>query len=174
MSKVNQSCLYLWKRVNNSTFHNFSFLTFVFVLIRVFIFIWNVFFFFNRWPNWILYFLQTSFFHGKPSSSTFIPLSLPSAYSPTSVCGVLLCTLGICCFKSCLLCITSLLNQTAMSFQEGLFLLVLWVCVVPSCLPPGAWVMLWYVCCVYVSLCVSVCRYVVMCVCVLEVMFLFL
>ena len=116
------------------------------------------FFFFNRWPNWILYFLQTSFFHGKPSSSTFIPLSLPSAYSPTSVCGVLLCTLGICCFKSCLLCITSLLNQTAMSFQEGLFLLVLWVCVVPSCLPPGAWVMLWYMC-VCVCVCVCVCMW---------------
>lgn len=75
-SKVNQSCLYLWKRVNNSTFHNFSFLTFVFVLIHVsylpgmsFFFL----FFIDQIPNRILYFLQTSFFHNKPSSSTSHP-----------------------------------------------------------------------------------------------------
>lgn len=142
MSKVNQSCLYLWKRVNNSTFHNFSFLTFVFVLICVFIFIWNVFFFLIVDQIRFCIFFKPPFSMASLPHLPLIPLSLPSTYSPTSVCGVLLCTLGICCFKSCLLCITSLLNQTAMSFQEGLFLLVLWVCVVPSCLSHGAWVML--------------------------------
>ena len=135
---------------------------FCFSVDMCFIFTWNVFFFFffslTKSQIRFCIFFKPPFFIASLPHPPLIPLSLPSAYSPTSWCGVLICTLGICCFvigshKSFLLCITSLLDQTAMSFQEGIFLLVcvcvcvcVCMCVVPSCLPHGAWLVLCFVC----------------------------
>lgn len=66
-------------------------------------------------------FFSRLFFHRRLFHLPLVPLLLPSGGSSTPVCGVLICTSGICCFiigshKS----FPSLPNRTAMSFQEGI------------------------------------------------------
>lgn len=72
-------------------------------------------------------FFQSSFFIASLSHPLLISFLLPSRYSSTAVCGVLICACGICCFvigghMSLPMCIISLPNQTATSFQEGMAL----------------------------------------------------
>lgn len=79
------------------------------------------------WPNRLLYSFQSSFFIANLSHPPLISLVLPPRYSSTSVCGVLICTCGICWFvigghKSLPMCVISLPNQTARSFQGGMAL----------------------------------------------------
>lgn len=118
MSIVNPWNLHWWKE------HNCSFLIFCLCVFHL-----SGMSYYFPWPNQLLCFFQSSFFTTSLAHLPLIPLLLPSRYSSISVCGVLICTFGICCFviggqKSFLTCIISLLNQSASSFQKEIVLCV--------------------------------------------------